>query len=262
MLTLAVISTVFAATSTARASDSFAASVVSYTSGTGVGAGYDNPTRAIGEPTRLTGIGTEYQSTTNPFAAAYESSGLVTVGRGGSLVLAFDHAVTNDPANPFGVDLLVFGNSFYIDRGGVADGLFGGAGSIEVSTDGIDWRLVIGTAADGAFPTLGYSDVTDPFQPTGSVLTDFTRPVDPAFNANGKTFAQLIAAYGASGGGAGVDLASVGLEAVSFVRVSVAADSAFTAQIDAISDVSAVPAPASLPALAALGLGLARRRRS
>lgn len=247
----------------ARPSGSFASGVVSYTQGTGVAAGYDDPTRALGEPTRLTGVGTEYQSTTNPFAGAYESTDLVTVGRGGSLVLAFDHAVTNDPANPYGVDLLVFGNSFYIDNGGVADGLFGGVGTIEVSADGLDWRLITGVAADGAFPTLGYSDVTDPFQATGTVLTDFTRPVDPAFNASGKTFAELIAAYGSSGGGAGVDLASVGLSSASFVRISVASDSAFTAQIDAISDVSAVPAPGAVLVLT-LGSGttIARRRRS
>jgi len=261
-LTIAATSSLLVTTHSANAASAFASSIVSYTPGAGVGAGYNDPTRAIGQPTRLTGIGTDFQSTTNPFAPAYESSDLVTVGRGGSLVLAFDHAITNDAANPFGVDLLVFGNSFYTDNAGVVDGLFGGFGTIEVSADGIDWRLITGVAADGACPTLGYSDVTDPFQSTGSVLTDFTRPVDPAFNASGKSFAQLIAGYGSSGGGASVDLAAVGLESASFVRISVASDSAFTAQIDAISDVSAVPAPATLAALSALALGLARRRRS
>lgn len=260
--TIVATSPLLVATDSARAASGFATSVVSYTPGTGVGSGYDDPTRAVGQPTRLTGIGTDFQSTTNPFAPAYESTDLVTVGRGGSIVLAFDHAVTNDPANPFGIDLLVFGNSFYTEVAGVVDGLFGGFGTIEVSADGIEWRLITGVAADGAFPTLGYSDVTDPFQPTGTALTDFTRPVDPSFNANGKTFAQLIAGYGSSGGGAGVDLAAVGLESVSFVRINVASDSAFTAQIDAISDVSAVPAPGTLSALAVLAIGSARRRRS
>jgi hypothetical protein len=241
--------------------------VVSYTSGVlpPEHATYINPNTALGEPTRFTGVG-QFPGAVTPFNPAYLDSELVCIGVGGSLTLQFDHPVTNDPNNPFGIDMLVFGNTGYIsDEGyGVTSGaLFGNStqGRLEVSSNGTTWFTVPGVQPDGPFPTLGYQDPTDPFSsPPGSILTDFTKPVNPAFNPADMDMAQIIAAYNGSGGGVGVDLSTVGLSEISFVRISFLGTSG-DLQVDAISDVSPVPGPGVLGSFSLVGLAAARWRR-
>ncbi len=250
----------------ARAGDAWADKVVSYAAGSGGAPGYNNPATALGEPTRFTGVGT-FPGAVTPFNSPYLDSEIVSIGTGGSLVVSFDEPVTNDAANPFGIDLLVFGNSFFEDTSypnGVVGKLVGGAGTIEVSPDGVNWTLVPGTEADGLFPTLGYADLTDPYSKVpGGMLSDFTKPVDPLLVVAGLDFAQLVLAYNGSGGGAGVDIGALGLSAISFVRVSGAAGGA-TVEIDGFSDVTAVPTPGSAGLVlgAAWWLGVGRKRRT
>ncbi len=242
----------------------WASQVVSYVEGTGIQPGYNVPGSALGEPTRFTGVGS-FPGAVTPFNPAFLASEVVSVGTGGHLVLRFDAPVANDPLNPFGVDLLIFGNTGYIDGafpGGVASGVFGaGNGSVEVSADGVNWFLVPGAGADSPFPTLGYLDLSDPYATTaGSVPSDFTRPVDPALNPMGLNFAQIVVAYAGSGGGTGIDLASVGLAAISFVRIANGA-AGVTVEIDALADVAPVPVPGVLVAFALLVPAWGRRRR-
>ena len=92
------------------ASDPWADRVVSYNAGDGVDAGYDDATRALGSPTRVNFFG----DTVTPFNTPYWSTDIVSIGRGGWLTVAFDQAVRDDAGNPFGIDLLVFGNQFYV----------------------------------------------------------------------------------------------------------------------------------------------------
>ncbi len=248
----------------ALAADPWADSVVLYEPGQSPSAGRTNPLTALGEPTRFTGVAAGFPGAVTPFSPAFEASEIVSIGAGGSLTLAFDEPVLDDALNPFGIDLLVFGNSFVFDDVAFADiarVLSSDGGQIEVSADGVDWRLVPGLDADGLFPTLGYADTSAYFgAPAGSVPTDFTRPVDPALNLIGMDFAQILAAYAGSGGGAGVDLASVGLSSASFVRLSLPAGVTGNIEIDAVSDVRAIPAPAGV-AVVAMGLFISRRRR-
>jgi hypothetical protein len=245
----------------------WASQVVSYTSGVlpPEHAAYINPATALGEPERFTGEG-QFPGAVTPFNPAYLATEIVALGVGGSLTLRFDHPVQNDPNNPFGIDLLVFGNTGYIsDLGyGVTSGaMFGDStqGRIEVSADGLSWTTVVGAQPDGPFPTLGYRDVTDPFtSPPGTMPTDFTRPVNPAFDPAGLSLSQIVAGYNGSGGGAGIDLAPLGLSQISFVRVSyLGADGDL--QIDAVSDVSPVPGPGVLGSFSLVGLAAARWRR-
>jgi hypothetical protein len=246
----------------ALATDPWADQVISYLAGSGVNPAYTFPDRALGEPTRFS-PDLQFPGVVSPFNPAYQSQHLVSIGPGGSLTLRFSEPVTNDPANPFGIDLLVFGNAGYSDNNGIAGPLFGNdGGTVEVSADGTNWFLIPGIAADGPFPTLGYSDLTDPYHPApGLVLSDFTRPVNPALNPVGLSFAALVAAYNGSGGGAGIDLSAVGLSAISFVRISAPANTLDPVDIDAVSDVSAVPGPGAGLILAFTGAAMRRRRR-
>ncbi len=208
---------------------SFASQVVSYTPGSNTAAGYGDPNTALGSPGRTTGSGA-FDGDVTPFNAPYAASDVVSIGAGGSLVVRFDHQVTDDAANPYGIDLLVFGNSFLgIDFGtGLADGtlIFTEPGLISVSQDGSTWFDVPGLFADGSlFPTLAYQDPTGPFSFGGTIPTSYTQVVNPALTAAdfaGLTTAQIAALYGGSGGGTGIDLA-VARPAVDRVRAGVAA---------------------------------------
>lgn len=240
------------------ASDPWADRVVSYTAGDGVDAGYDDATRALGSPTRVNFFG----DTVTPFNTPYWSTDIVSIGRGGQLTVAFDEAVTDDAGNPFGVDLLVFGNQFYVtNAAGRVSGLFQEGGTIELSANGVDWVLATPTAESG-FATNGFVDTVDLEFGTdaGTIPTDFTRPVDPGFDPFGLTREQVVAGYAGSGGGLGIDIGAYGLSEVRYVRVSNASDGAGTPDIDGFADVSAVPAPGAAAVLV-VGVWARRRRR-
>jgi hypothetical protein len=249
---------------TAHAADPWADTVVSYTQGSGANPTYAQPATALGEPTRFTGAGV-FPSAVTPFNPAFLSTEIVSLGQGGSLVVAFDEPVFNDAQNPFGIDLLVFGNSFFEDTSfpaGKAGSLFGGAGTIEVSTDGSNWLLIPTVSPDGLFPTIGFNDLTDPYATSpGSVLSDFTKPVDPSFNPTGLNYTQILAGYKGSGGGAGIDISVVNLDSISFVRITKPVGSAGTIEIDALADVTAIPAPSVLAVVGLLALRGTRQRR-
>jgi hypothetical protein len=162
--------------------------------------------------------------------------------------------------------LLVFGNAFYsIDFGtflatGAVDD---DGGLIEVSANGVDFFPVTGSA-DGPFPTVGYLDVAEPFPSAdGAVLSDFTKPVNPAAlgSVAGMSTSQIIAAYDGSGGGLGVDISSTGLASISYIRFSNPLGSLKTPEIDAVADVRAVPEPAAIALLAIAVTGIAGLRR-
>lgn len=251
-----------AATAGAWGTDTFGNQVVSYAQGTNPIAGYTNPLMALGEPSRFT-PDVDFPSAVTPFSSAYKSDQIVSIGAGGSLTLSFDHPVVNDPANPYGIDLLLFSNSFFYDPVNFTDtavSMYAGGGKVEVSPDGINWTLVPGVPAEGLFPTLGYSDLTDAFATApGSVLSDFTKPVNPAFDPFGKNFAQIAAAYDGSGGGTGVDIGPLGLSSVQFVRISNPVGATMSIEVDGVSDV--VPAPGAGVVLGTAVVFFSRRRR-
>ena len=112
---------------TVQAQSPFATRVISYTPSPGQFVSnpqFNDPTRALGLP-----IGG------GPSAA--DNTKCVTLGGfGGSIVLGFDHSILNQPpgnANPHGLDLIVYGNSFYV--GASRTRRWAEAGVIEVSRD-------------------------------------------------------------------------------------------------------------------------------
>ena len=233
--------------SDALGQDPFAHEVISYEPGTGGVEGYDDPTSALGSPSRTTG-GRLFPAAVTPFQPAYLPEELVSIGANGSLVLAFDHDVTNDPRNPFGIDLIVFANAFCTDASypnGIINSMYGEGGTIELSSDGETWHLVPGIDADGPLPTLGWMDTGPYATEPGMMPSDFTRPVDPGLQVFGMAFDDLRTAYEGSGGGVGIDMDLVGLESVRYVRIR--NDSAMSSpEIDAIADVAPLAIPGDI----------------
>lgn len=243
----------------AQAAHPYAAAVVSYVPGDAFDIANAAPyqtdgSQALGPPTRDTGFGSQV----GVFYPAFQASELVVLGPGGSLTVWFDKPVYNNPHNPFGVDLLIFGNAFFTrDADGKAASVVSEPGVVEVSQDGSTWFTIPNVFADGLYPTMGYVDaVYSGFGYSGGTTpTDFTRPVDPSFDPIGKTEAEIVAGYAGSGGGLGVDIGLVGLNWIHYVRVSQPETDAWTTEIDAFVAVSAVPETSSL-ASAALCVGL------
>lgn len=254
----------------ALADDPFADRVVGYVEGTGVGAGFNDPSTALGEPTRITSPGSSFGGATTPFQGAFGNDEIVSIGEGGSLTVEFDTPVTDDPLNPFGIDLLVFGNPFYFISNfptGVADTFSGEGGQIEVSEDGVTFFVVPGVDADSGFPTLGFLDPSAPVTfgtpVTGTIESDFTKPVDPTFDGDGLSLSEFVTGYDGSGGGTGVDIGALGLSEISFVRITNVSGSGTVPEIDGFADVAPIPEPGTavaLGVLAAFGLSWRRRR--
>lgn len=228
-----------------------ASSVVSYAPGSGAGASYQQPSAALGEPSRFTGVGIEPGAVT-PFRPPFLPTEVVSVGRGGHLTVAFDAPVSDDPRHPHGIDLIVYGNAFCADLAypaGVAGWTYSEGGLIEVSANGTEWLAVPGAAADGGLPTLGWTDCAPYAVLPGTVPTAFDLPVDPAVTADtmiGMPWADLVAAYGGGGGGTGIDLAAVGLTEARYVRIRVPADAASVPEVDAVVAVRPLGSPADL----------------
>ncbi|MEM9347405.1 MAG: hypothetical protein AAGB26_12385 [Planctomycetota bacterium] len=232
------------------AADPWADLVVSYTQGSNPVAGFTDPNSALGEPTRDTSPTSTFGGAVTPFQAAFGTDEIVSIGAGGQLTVSFDEPVFDDADNPFGIDLLVFGNSFYTynpSSQSATGGAFTEGGVIEVSANGTDFFTVPNTAADGLFPTNGYTDPSRDLTSlgpgggvaVGTIPADFTRPVDPALSVGaGDTLDDILEFYDGSGGGVGIDLAAVGLSEVSFVRISNPLGSSTTPEIDGFADVA------------------------
>ncbi|MHC4141450.1 MAG: hypothetical protein ACYSUF_06055, partial [Planctomycetota bacterium] len=138
-------------------------------------------------------------------------------------------------------DLLIFGNTGFIDAdwpNGIVGGALGDDGGVvEVSADGIEWHLASGVPADGMLPTSGYLDAGPYDAAPGSAPTNFTRPVDPGVVVGdlvGLDHQDLIDLYDGAGGGTGIDLATVGLDAVSYVRITNPGDPATTPAVGVV----------------------------
>lgn len=181
------------------------------------------------------------------WAADQTNKLLTTLGSGSFILVEFDPPLTNHPANPYGVDLLVFGNAFYPSSGFVNDatdmnslvltgrsfdeplkvsvspGYTGRPGENPHEPDTWPWyRFDHGPFADTAFPTHAFEWDRAHGRWT-EVPMDFTKPVNPVLadrlEGGGLTAAEAIELYDGSGGGTGFDLAESGFAAVRYVKV-------------------------------------------
>ncbi len=254
--TVTVVITALVAVNAALGQDPWADGVVSYQPGATAAPGFNEPLTTLGSPERFTGERAGFPGVVSVFNSPFGTDEIVSVGEGGMLTLAFDEPITNDPAHRFGVDILIFGNAFFLDsdwpNGVIGDpaGLAAeGPMRVSVSSDGVDYAS-LGDVMEGLFPTQGYLDAGPYDVIPGNVPTDFTRPVDPVLSLDdfaGLSFPQVLDLYQGSGGGIPIDIDSSGLGAVRFIRLEVFDDgnpnNDISVEIDAIST---VPEPASI----------------
>lgn len=262
------LSGVIAAPLAAGVPDPFADRVVSYSPGNVPVGPYSDPSSALGMPALFSPAG-DFSTVVSMFAPAYQPSHLVGIGEGGWLVVEFDEPITNDANHPFGIDLIVFGNAFFEDadypHGRTTPGasLFGlDPMRVSVSADGQTF-VSLGDFTHGFAPTQAYQDVGPQSSVPGQVLSDFTRPIDPALTQADfadLSFAQALALYAGSGGGTPIDIGPSGLDVARFVRIDVpdVANDDVVVEIDALST---VPEPGTAALTILLALGGAFRRK-
>jgi hypothetical protein len=272
----------------------FATEVVEYVKGAGVGSDwlsgdpFDNAECALGRPTVDTTGDGWYIPVSDPVPVvpvypSFRAYELVTIGNGGYLTVKFGHRVENDPNNPYGLDLIVFGNAFQVVGGGqgwengdpdcvtVGGTVLSEPGIVSVSQDGDVWySFDNGPWADDFAPTLGrVYDAEDPDNSIGDwnlwwgEPTDPTVPLDPSLTSasfNGWTVGEIARLYDNSAGGMGFDIGVFGLDWIQYVRVSDDPNSTATTEIDAFADVAPVPEPGTLALAFAASLMLLGRK--
>lgn len=269
---LAAIAVVGLAGNSIANAGSFASQVIHYVPGLNPEAGYSSDaTFALGSPERTTGENTPFGSfpgNVTMFNSPYGLDEIVSIGAGGVLTLELGAPATDDPNHLFGVDLIVYGNTFFntddfVD--GNITGISPDLADIEVSSDNINW-LPVTPKADGLFPTQGYLDAgifgTDAFgAPNGTIETDFFKPMDPSLSINdflGLTYAEALGLYNGSAGGTSIDISETGLSSVSYIRFSLPNGVNYNSEIDAVA---IVPEPAATMLLGIVGVAVLNRRR-
>jgi hypothetical protein len=258
-----------------NASD-FATEVVNYVEGDGVpvdfvyGTPFNHPEYALGRPTIDTtgdynAADPDTPVTVIPVYQALRIWEIVSVGENGELILKFDHQVANDPRNPAGIDLIIFGNanqsigSTYWTNGDPAavtisstyvqeePGIVSVAQYHDPQNPGpTTWYEFPDNAADTWAPTLGRiydPENAPPEQPNNGYWGAATNPLIP-FNPllgpgdfAGETVADAVKKYGYGAGGTGFDLAKVGVDWIQYVRITNPDGSSYTPEIDAVADV-------------------------
>jgi hypothetical protein len=254
----------------------FAAAVVEYVQGAGIGKDwltlqpFNDPNVALGPPALQTAgdgwyMPTDVNVPVVPVYSPFRASELVTIGNGGQLTVRFNRPVADDANNPYGVDFIIFGDAYQLigkgqgwTNGNPEELILAGAASAEpglvaVSQDGQTWYYFSsGPYADGFAPTAGrrWDDVNDVW----AEELDPTKPVDPNLTAaemEGKTLAEMIRAYDGSAGGTGFDLRwldpkdyaalavdpNTGNRWIQYIRIVDDPLSTVTTEIDAIADV-------------------------
>lgn len=198
---------------------------------------------------------------------SYEEGGKIGTDDGpGYVTIKFDHDVKDDPANPFGLDFIVFGNAMTIltssdyiyESGDPREQKCSGKGNVEaakveVSQDGETWYTSEKWASpDGFAPTLGYRyepTQADPLLFSGNKYwgraAQATKPVDPSadfVDTKDLSVADVCNRYAGSAGGRGYDLKDVNLSWIRYVRVSGVyddGDGRYTEpEVDAVADVA------------------------
>lgn len=175
---------------------------------------------------------------------------VTTFGDGACVVVELGRPTRDDPAHPYGIDFIVFGNAFFPTIGfadddsdlnslmlaggcfceplkvSVSPGYVGRPGQSTTDWRTWDWYTYDnGPYADCAFPTQAYWwDRTN--RVWSDQQMDFLKPVNPVLGdyfesagARGLSVADAIQLYDGSGGGTGFDLKETGFEEIRYVKI-------------------------------------------
>jgi hypothetical protein len=203
---------------------------------------------------------------------------VLTFGPGDSIIVGFDHKVLDEPDNPYGIDLIVFGNAAFTAKTVVTPhsdmdilrlSTSGSAITEKVKVqvaavlnpndpdDPAYWfEFSYGPCADGVFPTnrFAWDSVNHAW---GQPLNPL-KPVNPFLktsNFSNLTVSQAITLYDGSAGGTGFDLEwlkpedyqqlpidpQTGRRWIQYVRLSY--DGTTAGEVDAIADAAVSDVP-------------------
>jgi hypothetical protein len=185
--------------------DPYASTVVNYNPGTNFAPGFTNAAAVIGPPS----IEDSYGDPVDPFDPAYETSQILSIGGNGWLTVEFNPPIVQTPGHPFGLDFIIYGNSFFVVTNAVDTnynyiGTPATAGqlatdsaqtTVSVSRDGVNFYKLnpaLAPVVNNLFPTDGSGD--------------FQLPVNPSLTAAdfaGATLDGVATLYQGSAGGAG-----------------------------------------------------------
>jgi len=220
---------------------------------------YNNPVAVLGRPTLqffdpFDGSVTDRVSIIDdPFNVTPQGAPVITeIKNGGQITVKLGRKVYHSPSNPYGIDLIVYGNSFFSASGtsGVisdntdlsvavlGSGAYGHGTVVSVSQDGVNWYSL--PSVSYLFPDNAYRwDHTN--ASWTAELMNPNKPLNPILytnNLGGKTVASALDQFVGASGGSGFNLQSTGLPWIQYVQIQPASGT-YTV-IDAIAAVNPV----------------------
>lgn len=221
---------------------------------------YGDPAAVLGAPTLqfydpYDGNVTDRVSIIDPpFNVTPDGSNVITeIESDGEITVQMAHKIYANPSHPYGNDLIVYGNSFFVasgySGGYVSDatdlnstmlgGIYGHPTTVSVSQDGTNW-FAFTNNTQYLFPDDAYRwDYTNDSW-TWEQMNP-TKPLNPLLYTNDfsdESAAQGLAQYTGAAGGNGYSLQTLGLPWIQYVRIQPNPDD-YTV-IDAIAAVNPV----------------------
>ena len=234
----------------------FAVQIVS-TNNVYAGSPYNDPIAVPGRPTlKFINSGTDahrVKIVEAPFNTAPDGGKIITkINSGGQITVNMGRKIYDDPNNPYGIDLIIYGNSFFsaagysgsigdgtdLNAATLGGGFYGHATTVSVSQDGVNWFTFTNTRS--LFPDNAYRWDASNDSWTDEQMNP-TKPVNPFIytnNFNGQTVAGGLNQFVGAAGGSGYDLKASGLPWIQYIRVQPGAGT-YTV-IDAIAAVNPV----------------------
>jgi len=227
---------------------------------------YNSPAAVIGQPTLL--FDDVYGSRiTNELTKVVEPAywtlpdgvtpDICKINAGGCITVRMGAPVYHNPNNPYGLDFIVFGNSFYVPTGGPAinnaadlsavpiaglSGTYGHATTVSVSQDGTNWF----TYPYVPFLLPGDAYQWDDFNHVWkNEVASESKPVNPSLGFSNTIATNVVDQYVGANGGTGYSLQASGLPWIQYIRLYAGTSTNDTASgdytvIDAIGTVHPV----------------------
>jgi hypothetical protein len=203
---------------------------------------YNDPTAVLNRPTLqffdpFGGSVTDRVSIIDdPYNVAPGGGNVITeIKDGGEITVQLGRRIYDNPNNPYGIDLIVYGNSFFTGvsggSGAISDStdlsvasltssaIYGHATVVSVSQDGTNWIAFPSVAA--LFPDNAYrwDDTNNSW--TAEEMNP-TKPLNPILYTNdfgGETIAWALDQFAGAAGGTGFTLQGTGLPWIQYLRV-------------------------------------------